>query len=115
MSNIRRTRHKLPRNFSQKLKLLLGALIGIFVLSYLSFNDYGIIRHFRTKKELQQLQTKIDMLEKQQTEIHANIDKLKSDNDYIEKLAREKLQMIKEGEELFIVRKNPTQNGKEKQ
>lgn len=114
MRNMNRTRHKLPRNLPQKLKLLLGVLIGIFALSYLSFNDYGIVRHFRIKKELQQLQSKIDMLEKQQVEIHATIDKLKSDNDYIEKLAREKLQMIKKGEELYIIKKNSAQNRGEK-
>lgn len=96
----------LSRSFPQKIKLFFGILVGIAIIYYLSFNDYGIIRHFRTKKELQQIKSKIELLEKQQKEINTTIEKLKNDYNYIEQQAREKLGLVKEGEELYIVKKS---------
>ena len=104
-----RTSHSprhLPRNFTQKLKLFLCAGLSIAGLYYFSFNDYGILRHFRIRKEMQRLQTQIQTLENQQRQIKSNIDKLNSDYDYIEKLIRERLFMVKDGEELYIIKKS---------
>ena len=106
---MRKTRIKkrtLSQKYSQKFRFLLGGIIGIIGLSYLSFNDYGIVHHFQIKKQLEQINSQIDTLEIQQVQIKETIRKLQSDYDYIEKMARENMKLVKEGEELYIFRKN---------
>jgi cell division protein FtsB len=106
MSRKQKSQARITKNSAQKIKLFCGILIGIIALSYLSFNDYGIVRHFRIKREVKQIQAQIKMLEQQQKEINTRIEKLRSDYDFIEKLARERLKLVKKGEELYIVKKS---------
>ena len=115
MKNKAITKRRLPRNLPQKIKLFFGIIVGIAAIYYLSFNDYGIIRHFRTKKDLQQIRAQIELLEKQQEEINVTIEKLKTDYNYIERVAREKLGLVKKGEELYIVTKSDSGIDIEKQ
>ena len=107
MRKVERSHRNINKNLSQKLKLSFWTLFGIIALYYLSFNDYGIVHHFRIKKELKQIQVQIEKLETQQKDIKVTIGKLKTNYDYIEKLAREKFRLVKEGEELYIIKKNP--------
>ena len=107
MRTAKSSHRNMNKNLSQKLKLSFWTLFGIIALYYLSFNDYGIVRHFRTKKELKQIQIKIEKLENQQNDIKLTIGKLETNYDYIEKLAREKFNLVKEGEELYIIKKSP--------
>ena len=60
------------------------------------------------------MQTQIETLEIQQQQINITIEKLQSDYDYIEKMAREKLKLVKEGEELYIIKKNPSEEKNQK-
>ncbi len=90
----------------QKIKFLLGAGFGIVALYYLSFNQYGILQHFKTKQKLEQLRQRTEQLEKEQQTIIESIERLKNDFEYIEKIAREKYFLIKKGEEVYWIRKN---------
>lgn len=90
----------------QRIKFLLGAGLGIAVLYYISFNQYGIIQHFKTKSELEQLQKRTIELENKQQLIKDSIERLKNDYEYIEKIAREKYYLIKKGEKVYWIRKN---------
>lgn len=99
-------RKYLPRNLTQKIKLFFGILVGGVIIYYFSFNNYGIVHHFKTKRDLQRLKDKIELLERQQKEINETIRKLKYDRDYLEKQAREKLGLVFEGEEVYIVKES---------
>jgi len=90
----------------QKIKFLLGAGLGIAALYYLSFNQYGILQHFKTKQKLEQLRQRTEQLKKEQQTIKESIERLKNDYEYIEKIAREKYFLIKKGEEVYWIRKN---------
>ena len=107
MRKAKSSHRNINKNHSQKLKLSFWTLFGIIALYYLSFNDYGIVRHFRIKKELEQIQVQIEKLNNQQKDIKDTIRKLNTNYDYIEKTAREKFKLVKEGEELYIIKKSP--------
>ncbi len=107
MRKAKSSHRNINKNLSQKLKLSFWTFFGIIVLYYLSFNDYGIVRHFRIKKELKQIQVQIEKLNNQQKDIKDTIGKLNTNYDYIEKIAREKFKLVKEGEELYIIKKSP--------
>jgi len=90
----------------QRIKFLFGAGLSIAVLYYISFNQYGIIQHFKTKNKLEQLQKRTEQLKQEQQIIKDSIERLKNDYEYIEKIAREKYYLIKKGEKVYWIQKN---------
>ena len=105
MSRNRRVNAKSEKRM-QRARFFLGACAGLLVLTYLSFNQYGIIQRFETNRELQTLQEDIDNLKNSQAQIKRTIERLKTDNDYIEKIARERYYLIKQGETVYWIQKN---------
>jgi cell division protein FtsB len=85
-----------------KNKYLLTA-IG-FAIWMLFFDDRDIITtHFRYKHELRQLEKSREYYQKQIDSTRAELDQLRSNTTTIEKYAREKYNMKRDNEDLFIV------------
>jgi len=97
----RKRKHK--QQNSNKYKLYI--LIGIFSISsfYIITNDFGLIRLIELKREQTQLEKEIHQLTRQQINLKNDISNLKTDTEYIEKIAREKFMMAKPGEKVFRV------------
>ena len=76
--------------------LILG---GLFLIS----NDMGIVRWYKLRKERNQIQTEIDRLIHEESELTSELDRLTNDKEYIKKIAQEKFHMIKPGEKVFRV------------
>ena len=77
--------------------------ISIFGLGIFIFNDLGLLKWYSLKKEKIRIQNQIDMLMQQETQLTEEINKIESDDAYLEKIAREKFQMVKPGEKVFRV------------
>lgn len=66
---------------------------------YLVFNNYGVVKYAKVKSELEDLNTRITQLEKENRNLEAEIDSLKRNVPAkIEKIAREKYDMIRPNE-----------------
>ena len=78
----------------------LGAVaIGVTVAGALAvFAGSGVLRVRAMQQEIRQLETELATLRAQTTKLTATIDKLRNDPAYIEKLAREDLGYVREGE-----------------
>ena len=100
-------RHRISRKTLQKARLFTGLILVALGIYYLFFNQYGFVHHFRLRKEIRRLNAQIEALEKQQAEIKQTIQKLTSDYSYIEKIARERYQLKKKGEEIYILKPTP--------
>ncbi|GBD86481.1 cell division protein FtsB [bacterium BMS3Abin03] len=88
---------------------LLIILIGIF---YLLFNDRGLIKYFRMQNELDSLTEQVTNLEKENANLKNEIDSLKNKIPAkIEQTAREKYDMLKEGEMKIEVKENTDKTG----
>ena len=98
---------RINRQSLQKARFFTGVILVLLGIYYLFFNQYGFVHHFRLKKELKRLNAQIETLQKQQAEIKKTIQRLTSDYSYIEKLARERYQLKKKGEEIYIVKPAP--------
>ena len=72
--------------------------LGIFV-----FNDLGLLKWYSLRRERIQIQYEIDDLIQRESHLTEEIAKIKSDDTYLEKIAREKFQMVKPGEKVFRV------------
>ena len=81
--------------------LIIVSVVAVAVMAVLTFGDRGFLDVYRLHsmetvraKEVAEAQAKIDSLK-------AEIERLKNDTAYIEKIAREKLGMAKKDEVIF--------------
>jgi cell division protein FtsB len=82
---------------------LLMVTIVVGCISLLLFSDRGLINLWSLKKEKLEIQNEINDLRNQIAMLEKEEDKLKFDEKYIEKIAREKFKMVKPGERVFKV------------
>lgn len=75
-------------------------LVGLFLilLIFLLFNEYGLIKYFKLREEINLLQQLIDDKNKKIHDLQMEIDSLQNNDFKIEKTAREKYNMIKPNE-----------------
>ena len=79
------------------------AAISIFGLGLFIFDDLGLLKWYSLRKERIRIQFEIDELIQREAHLTEEINKIKSDDTYLEKIAREKFQMVKPGEKIFRV------------
>ena len=82
---------------------LLMVTIVVGCISLLLFSDRGLINLWSLKKEKLEIQNEINDLRNQIAMLEKEEEKLKFDEKYIEKIAREKFKMVKPGERVFKV------------
>ena len=78
-------------------------VISIFGLGLFIFDDLGLLKWYSLRKERIRIQYEIDELIQREAHLTEEISKIKSDDTYLEKIAREKFQMVKPGEKVFRV------------
>ena len=83
---------------------ILMVTIVIGCISLLLFSDRGLINLWSLKKEKLEIQNEINDLRNQIAMLEKEEEKLKFDEKYIEKIAREKFKMVKPGERVFKVK-----------
>ena len=82
---------------------ILMVIIFVGCISLLFFSDRGLIKLWSLKKEKLEIQNEINDLRNQIAMLEKEEEKLKFDEKYIEKIAREKFKMVKPGERVFKV------------
>lgn len=76
--------------------------VALFVVSLLVyFAPYGLRNYLEIHKKLNQMNSEIDELKTKNQELNDEITLLKTDSNYVEKIARKKLGMLKKNELLF--------------
>ena len=73
-------------------------IIGIFSVSLIK--QVVVLR--RIKKEISTQTQELEQLKEKNIKLQAELDRAQGNNEYIEKLARERLGLIKEGEQQII-------------
>ncbi|HUI29041.1 MAG TPA: septum formation initiator family protein [Candidatus Acidoferrales bacterium] len=93
------------RGFLKRLKKKNAAIL--FVLSvglvYVLFDSHGLIQRIRLESEKSSLENKIRELEQEDASLQIEIQKLETDYKEIERIAREKYFMHRNGEKIIKV------------
>ncbi|MBK7379923.1 MAG: septum formation initiator family protein [Ignavibacteriales bacterium] len=85
--------------FDKKTKYYFFGVIIIVGLFYLLFNDYGFYRYQKLRNEIDELKARIDNLQQENKKLGDQIDSIRRrEPSKIEKIAREKYDMIRPGE-----------------
>ncbi|MBN2088222.1 septum formation initiator family protein [candidate division KSB1 bacterium] len=80
------------------------ALIGLLFLLYAFLQgEHGLIHYWKLTREKNQIQTEIAQLKKDQEQLKQEIDLLLKNKHYIEKVAREKYKMGRNGEKVYVI------------
>ena len=87
-------------------KLIISLIITIIVggaLAFLFINDFGVMKFLKLKKELSQVQKEISRADFVLDSLKTEIDSLKQSKMKIEKVAREKFDMLRNNERVLKV------------
>ena len=83
-------------------KYWITIIIGL-TLTFL-VGEYNIFNRISYDREINQLRSKIEYYDQQNQENRQKLKELQSDNESLEKLAREQYQMVKPDEDLYIIK-----------
>ena len=89
-----------------KNKLVIRIIVGVLLLAvcaFLVFNDGGLIKYLKVRKELSQMDMQIRIAERRLASLEKEIDSLQTSKVKIERVAREKYHMMKKNEKAFRV------------
>jgi cell division protein DivIC len=87
---------------SKKLIISLLSFVLLCALaSWLAFGERGFIYVYKKDKERQEYLKKIEELKKENQKLMEEIERLSNDSDYIEKVARKELNMVRDGEVIY--------------
>jgi len=98
-----------PRKYKGALAACVVALI-LFIVAAI-FGDHGLIHLLRMRGEQQELEHVTFDLQQRNEQLRQQIRRLQSDDWYIEKLARERLGLVKKDEVLYRVPAAPAPPG----
>ncbi|MDH4071083.1 MAG: septum formation initiator family protein [Ignavibacteria bacterium] len=101
----------ITRRLNRKRFILVG-LVGIPALLYLVFGSHGILQRIELQGRISELEHKIETVKTDNRRLSAEAKALESDPKMIEKVAREKYGMAREGETVYRIRKPEEQSGR---
>ncbi len=82
-------------------------LIVVFAILFFHFlfSDGGLISYFKVKRGINTANTSISALNKENTTLKNEIEKLQKDDEYLEEVVRKKYGFLREGERLYRIEK----------
>jgi cell division protein FtsB len=95
----------LLKKFLKSRRAVLAVVVGLPVVLFLLFGSHGIIQRVRLQNQKVELEMKIRQAEEDTKRLQAESKALDGDKKAIEKVAREKYGMHREGETVYKVNK----------
>jgi len=89
---------------SKNFKKILAAIFFLIILYFFFGGDYNIYNLWKYRQKEKDLRSEIQMIDKEREQLTIEIEMLKNDSSYIEKIAREEFKMGKQNEKIYIVK-----------
>ena len=93
----------IARFFKYNMKSVLVIIFFICLLSFAVFGNKGLLQRLKLESEKKDLETQLENEIKKTKELQTEIEELKSSDTKLEKVAREKYGMTKEGEKIYKI------------
>lgn len=90
------------KKITSKRVIWIGLLLLILYFSV--WGDYNLLTLWQLHSRKQELQLQIAQQEARKNQLSMEIEKLRSDSSYIEKVAREQFKMGRRGEKVYIIK-----------
>jgi cell division protein FtsB len=95
----------LLKNLFKTKKRAVTVLGGTILVSFVLFNNRGVVARIRLEYERQEMIEKVRAAQEENKRLEAYLKALDGDKKTIEKVAREKYGMVREGETVYKVRR----------
>jgi cell division protein FtsB len=89
---------------TKNIKYLLVLAVLIAIISFLLFNEFGIVKYLKLRSEIKEIEFRIKEAEDSVVKMNAEIDSLKNSKVKIEKVAREEYHMLRKNEQALEVK-----------
>ena len=89
-------------------------IASVYLLVSFLFYDIGFIKYLKMRGEYNRITSDITRLQEGNKSLREEVKSLKTDPDYIEAYAREKLGLVKEGEIIYRFEEKDGKGGSEK-
>ncbi len=89
------------------LRLLRSAVLTVLALSLAGFGGQSLNRVWRLMQEVDSLEREVAVLRVETSRLTAEVDRLRSDPEFIEQMARERLGLIKPGDRVYKLPPSP--------
>ncbi len=80
-----------------------SVLVGLVVLLVLLFSRYGVLTRWRVESQYQEVRSRYERLRWQADSLQRRIERLRSDERELERLAREQYGMARPGETVYVI------------
>ena len=77
-------------------------LVLILMLSFLVFGEWGLVHYWRLSEERRSLEERSQALQRDNELLREKIYRLRKDDRYLEKVAREELGLARDGEIIYL-------------
>ena len=98
----------MPKRKTQSKKIKFLGLIILTQILFLLFNEFGLMHWLKLNSKKLAIQNDLEQLLTQQVKLNEEIHRLNVDQEYIEKIARERFMLVKPGEKVFKVIESKT-------
>jgi len=85
----------------RSLRLVRTAVLAGLAISLAAYGGQSLTRVWALKKEVEILEREVGALRSDTARLTAEVDRLRTDPEYIEQIAREKLGLVKPGERVY--------------
>ena len=85
------------------LKKVFLLIVAVFIIGAFLFNNRGLVPWYKYAMERERIESELDSLKAEEVRLRNEIERLKFAPEYLEKLAREKYGMAKEGEKVYKI------------
>jgi len=93
----------IARFIKYNLKLFFVVVFFMGLISLAVFGNKGILQRFKLESERQELEKQLEAEHKKSDDLRKEIEELKTSDEKMEKIAREKYGMTKDGEKIYKV------------
>ena len=89
---------------SKTFKKILAGIFFLIILYFFFGGDYNTYNLWKYRQKEKDLRSEIQTIDKEKEQLTTEIEMLKNDSSYIEKIAREEFKMGKPNEKIYIVK-----------
>lgn len=101
MSKVNRRKNAKRTKRRRRFLFVLGTFFIFYILVSLFFGDLGLTRYVKMRRTAIKLEVEIKRLKEENEKISREVEALKHDPQMIEKVAREKLGLVRDGEIVY--------------
>lgn len=94
------------KKLSRSRRRIFFIILGLLLLFYLLFDNKGIIARIQLEMQKQELTRKVEEAEEEAKRLEERMKALQGDKQTIEKIARERHGMAREGETVYRIKKD---------